>query len=369
MIDFTTDDSATLLNPRLPEGERRRLEQILTSMPALPGHVWVTSSGSSGPLKLVAISKRALLASASAVNEHVGATGSDVWCRPLPLFHVGGIGIHARAFLTGSRVVELSSWSAIGFARAAAHERVTLASLVPAQVSDLVRDRVPAPTPIRAVIVGGGALPEELRRAATEFGWPLLPSYGMTETASQIATAPLESARSSEPARLRLLPHVEVRAEATLAFRSLALFTGYGLEVDGEARFIDPKTDGWFVSEDEGEIGREGDAAVLHPRGRSSDFVKVGGESVGLPRLDAILAKVLREFDGVDAALFAAPDPRLGWVIHLAVSHARQSDRIADKFAAEVLPFEQPREIHIVEIPRSPLGKLQRDELRRRVLG
>lgn len=369
MIDFATEDSTVLLNPRLPEGERDRLERLRSRLPELPGHVWVTTSGSSGPLKLVAISKRAFLASAEAVNAHLAASASDVWCRPLPLFHVGGLGIHARAFLSGSRVVELAGWSGGDFANLVRREGVTLASLVPAQVGDLARERIPSPPSLRAVVVGGGALPEELRLAARELQWPLLPSYGMTETASQVATAELGSERSLSAPRLRLLGHVQARAEPALAFRSPALFTGYGIEDRGTPRFVDPKVDGWFISEDEGSVEKEGEITYVDPRGRSSDFVKVGGESVSLSRLDGILEAVLRRFRGVDAAVFAAPDARLGSVIHLAVSDERRSGDVSASFASEVLPFERPRGVYVVEIPRSPLGKIRREELRRRALG
>jgi o-succinylbenzoate---CoA ligase len=185
-IDWLSTDSHVLLNPRMPEEERRRLESLVVD---LPGHVWLATSGTTGALKLTALSKRALLASAAAVNRHLQSDDRDVWLCVLPTFHVGGLGIYARAFLSGARVVT-SGW-----------EDVTLASLVPAQVTDLVRDRVEAPPSLRAVVVGGGALSEELYAAARALGWPLLPSYGMTECCSQVATATPEE---GPPASRRL---------------------------------------------------------------------------------------------------------------------------------------------------------------------
>src|SRR6266550_5473585 len=112
--------------------ERERLERMARSA-RLRSHIIVTTSGSSGALKLVALSKEAVLASAAAVNERLEATASDLWCAVLPSFHVGGLGIHARAHLAGSRVVTMS-WVPQAFVGTDA----TLASLVPAQVHDLV---------------------------------------------------------------------------------------------------------------------------------------------------------------------------------------------------------------------------------------
>jgi O-succinylbenzoic acid--CoA ligase len=285
-------------------------------------------------LKLVALSKRALLASAAAVNRHLASDASDVWCNVLPTFHVGGLGIHARAFLSGARIVN------------DLEEGATLASFVPAQVSDVVRAGRVAPPSLRAVVVGGGALSEELYAAGRGLGWPLLPSYGMTECCSQVATARAESPE------LVLLDHVDARIEedGRLALRSEALLTGYAT-ADG---FRDPKVDGWLITEDYSSL----DGRVLRVQGRSADFVKIGGESVDLSRLDRILAEL-----GADAAVVAVPDERLGHVIALVVASG-DADAIAAAFNARVLPFERARSIRrVTEIPRTPLGKIVRKHL------
>ncbi len=330
-IDWLSAESRVLLNPRMPDHERRRLESFVVD---LPGHVWLSTSGTTGALKLTALSKRALLASAAAVNRHLQSNAADVWLCVLPTFHVGGLGICARAFLSGARVVD-SGW-----------DGVTLASLVPAQVSDLVRDRVRAPRSLRSVVVGGGVLSEELDRAARALGWPLLTSYGMTECCSQVATATLESRE------LVLLDHVEARIESDgrLALRSEALLTGYA----SEAGLVDPKVEGWFITEDIAAL----DGRVLRIEGRRGDFVKVGGESVDLSRLDRILEEL-----GADAAIFAIPDERLGHVIALAVASG-DGEAVAAAFNARVFPFERVRRIlRVAEIPRTPLGKIVRARL------
>ncbi|HEU5163432.1 MAG TPA: AMP-binding protein, partial [Thermoanaerobaculia bacterium] len=193
MIDFESEATELLLNPRLPGDEKERLTRIVRDLPPLAAHVWVTTSGSSGALKLVALSKKAILASAAAANRHLEARRRDVWLSPLPDFHVGGIGIRARAALTTSAVVKLDRWSVQAFADLAEEEDVTLTALVPAQVADLVATGAQAPRALRAIVVGGGALEPRLYRDARKLGWPLLPSYGLTEACSQVATAPLAS--------------------------------------------------------------------------------------------------------------------------------------------------------------------------------
>ncbi len=332
-IDWLSPESHVLLNPRMPAEERARLESLVVDC---PGHIWLATSGSTGALKLTGISKQAMLASAEAVNRRLRSGAKDVWLGLLPTFHVGGLAIHARAFLSGARVV--GEWT----------DEVTLASLVPAQVSDLVRAAAAPPKSLRTVVVGGGALSDELYDAGTALGWPLLPSYGLTETSSQVATA-LPGSRA-----LLLLDHVEARVEqdGRLAFQGRSLFTAYATE-DG---LVDPKVDGWFVTEDLGWI----EGRILRVQGRRGDFVKIGGESVDLARLDGILESIA----GRHAAVAAIPDARLGFVIHLFADSSVNLETVVPAYNARVLPFERARQVHrVAEIPRSSLGKLLRKEL------
>jgi len=297
-------------------------------VPKLDAHVFVATSGSTGAIKLVALSKQAILASAAAVNERLDVTSRDVWAAVLPPFHVGGLGVYARCHLACARALTMP-WDPRAFAASDA----TIASLVPAQVRDLVAAGLKPSPRLRTILVGGGIF----EMSQTE--WPALPSYGMTECCSTIAIEGV------------LLDHIDARqqSDGRLAFRGPSLFTGYATE-DG---LIDPKIDGWFISEDIGNV----DGRTLRVEGRAGDFIKIGGESVDLKRLDRILG----ELAGDGAAIFAAPDERLGHVIHLATVI---EPTFVDVFNEHVHPFERIREVHRVKsIPRSPLGKLLRVEL------
>ena len=356
------DDRATemLVNPRLTADDRAYVSRLIAAAPPLEAHVWLTTSGATGRLKPVALSKRALLVSAAAVNRHLHSDAHDTWMNVLPTFHVGGLGIHARAHLSGARVVEMTEWNALDFTTGLAAGRVTLTSLVPTQVFDLVRAALPAPPPLRAVVVGGGALAADLWRRARALGWPVLPRYGATECASQIATAAPE-ATDEDPPRLRLLSHVAARtgADGRLEVRSDALFTGYATETG----LVDPRQDGWWRTDDLGEV--RGDALIVH--GRADEAIKIGGELVTLAALDARLAAICAQVaPETDAALLRVADPRLAWVIGLAVAtdDADTAARIRDAYNAAVLPFERARVTRRVPtIPRTPLGKVARAAL------
>jgi O-succinylbenzoic acid--CoA ligase len=340
--------SFLLLNPRMPEELRARVTGA--EFPDLAEHVWLTTSGTGGRLKVVALSRSALEASAVAVNQHLAASASDVWLNPLPTFHVGGLGIEVRSALAGAKSIPFADWHAAEFVRRANEAGATLSSLVPTQVHDLVAADLVAPASLRAVVVGGGVLDAGLQRRATGLGWPLLPSYGLTEAASQVATAELGDASG---AWLPLLEHVEARVDedAVLELRGPSLMTGWIIFDDnGAVQWEDPKQGGWY---------RTGDRVALRGRGlrvlgRVDDLVKIRGELVDVAALErALQARV----SSGDVILRTVADERNGAAIH-AVAENDEAAAEARRVEGEVFPpFARPGCIRVGPIPRTALGK------------
>lgn len=373
-----------LLNPRFTPQETASLIEVaqkVSSEMKLQGHIWLSTSGSTSEAaignKLVALSKAAFLASAQSVNEHLQVSSSDTWLQVLPRFHVGGLGIEFRARLSGSRVVsDFEKWNAERAHQLILAEKITIASMVPTQIFDLIQAKLKSPKYLRAVIVGGGALTEALYLEARRWGWPLLPSYGMTETCSQIATATLESLLSSERMpQPKKLNHVEwrVTADKILEVAGTSLMTCYGQrQADGSIRGWDPKAEGWFTSEDHVEL----QGSFVRVTGRKNDFVKIGGEGSSMARLREIWDRILeREKCGTrqQFVLIDAKSERLGSEIHLVCALPSPDTSVGflrDIFNREVLPFERIREVkYIDQIPRSDLGKVLWAKLKRDLYG
>lgn len=370
IIDWESLQSHVLLNPRMPIEERRIILASLESTSSLPGHVWLSTSGSSGILKCVALSKKAILNSAAAVNRHFQCNGSDIWINPLPAFHIGGLAIRARSYLGGGKVVEAKisgeRWNPHEFARQVINVKATLTALVPTQIFDFVKGKVHAPPSLRAVIIGGGALSEVIYEQAVNLGWPVMPSYGSTECASQVATAPLFSWESGCFPLLQPLDHLEISVddEGILQIFGESLFTCYGFPdlLKGTCQLKDPKVNGWLKTADKVILENGGIRTIS----REENFVKIGGESVDLLRLEKILDEV-RFFllDNNDMSIFAMPDERLGHVIHLAIAAENHVniDALLKNFYDRVHPYERIRQVHYVtNIPRTALKKVMRHQ-------
>src|SRR5262249_22669507 len=149
-----------------------------------------------------------------------------------------------------------------------------------------VQNQLKPPATLRAIIVGGARLQPELYSQAQKLGWPLLPSFGMTETASMIATA-----KTPRDPTLHILTHMQVSttAEGYLQLEGPSLFTPYA-HSHGQAPYFEPRPKP-FITEDRGTI--EGLHLILH--GRDKNFLKIGGESVDLTRLERIFEEIKLE--------------------------------------------------------------------------
>lgn len=347
MIDWASNTTEIVLNPRYAPVEKKRYYSLLQSLEGFSSHVWLATSGTSGMTKFVALSKKAILTSATGVNQHLKSDASDVWLNALPDFHVGGLGIQARSYLSGASFVDYKSWDPRGFCDLARSYKATLTALVPTQLFDLVLSKEKAPASLRAVIIGGGALDETLYEQARLLGWPVLPSYGLTECSSQVATA-------VDSRKLQLLPHVSVKIqEGFICIKSDALLSAYALWNEDRLTVLDPKVEGWFQTEDRGEL----QGSILTVFGRGSDFIKIGGESVDMLQLEAMLNRIKLNLEvKEDMLLVAACDPRLGKVIHLQATG--NVENVVREFNGQVLPFARIREVHLKEkIARTELGK------------
>lgn len=364
-IEWESDQSLVLIHPLLPRETQNLLAQAVAPYGEMRGHLWVASSGTENFPKMIALSKEAFLLSAQAVNFHLQIEKEHSWLNILPLFHVGGLGIHARTFLSKSAIFDMSEkpWDPVNYVKMLGKLDISHSSLTPTHVYDLVHLQLPAPKKLKAIIVGGGELSDTLHEKALSLGWPLLKSYGMTEACSQIATA----LTSDRDAHLSILKHVEISIDADnfIGIKSAALLTGYVCGNDPLRRLIDPKIEGWFKTQDKGEL-RDG---VVKVYGRGAHFMKIAGESINFSELETKWENIkLNHRCHLDCALIDLPDERLGRVVCLAVARSHgpiNLDPLLAEFRKQVLPIAKIRAVHQVDaLPRTELYKLKKSELR-----
>lgn len=371
LIDWSSSETQILLNPRLPPELKNRVKPEM--LPTILGHVWIGSSGttSTGSMTLYGLKKTGILIAGEAANRHLETTNKDIWILTLPVFHVGGLSIWARAHLGGQTVVDrsLDSWGAAKFHSWVEESRATLAALVPTQVFDLVKLGRKAPSSLRAIVIGGAALSEELYFQARELGFPVLPSFGATEACSQIATAELSSLTGDAYPELRVLSHIEVKLidGDRLAIRSAALFT-VRVEITANATDILWRAGEWYVMKDLTELSfDENDPGRiwLTPRGRVGELVKISGELVNVLDLTKLFFNVS---SGADFAMLPVSNERRGHEIVLVMNIRHYSEHAlwVNEFNSQVIPVAKIQSVYFVrELPKSELGKIHIGQLKK----
>lgn len=344
-------------NPALPQAH-------LSALPAQGGagfssvELLIATSGSSGEPKCVMLSGENLAAAVAASHQRLPLRSGDVWLDCLPLYHIGGMAILYRCAAAQAMVLLHEGFDAQRVWRDLADHRVTHISLVPAMLARLldIAHGAPPPVTLKYALIGGGALSGEL--AARAAGWPLCATYGMSETASQLATLfPLPE--DWVPGCVGMpLPGFEVRIAApdasgagVIQVRGAAVMMGYanggGLE------------DGWLTS---GDLGRLDGSGRLYVLGRRDDMLVSGGVNVPPFEVEALLLR----FPGVrDAALTALPDAVWGERLVALVVGDVEPEALAAWCREHLASAWRPRIMRrVAALPRNALGKLERAKLK-----
>ncbi len=327
-------------------------------------HTILFTSGTSGEPKAVVLTAGNHLWSALGSAARLGVHRDDRWLACLPLTHVGGLSIVLRSVLAGTTVVLHRRFDPDAVARALAIDRVSVVSLVPTTLGRLLPSFGVAPA-LRCVLLGGAAPTPDLLAAARARGLPLAITYGLTEAASQVATAP-----PGGTAPLPLL-HTSVRivrADGSAALpeerggievRGPTVTPGY-LARDGTLR--DPTVDGWLPTGDRGTLDERG---ALTVSGRRDDVIVTGGENVDPAEVEAVLAT---HPEVAEVAVAGVPDPEWGqavaaWIVPR--SSVRPTlDELRATCRARLAPHKLPRRLTWVDaLPRTATGKVRRATL------
>lgn len=258
----------------------------------------ILTSGSSGFPKAAVHNLANHIANAEGARSLIPLIKGDTWLLSLPLFHIGGLAILNRCALVAATVV----LPEVNLSLQAHIERDGLShiSLVPTQLRSLLADKHTALGSIKALLLGGGAISNDLLKQLKQLHIPSFTSYGMTEMASQITTGPALSDGSSG----KLLPRRELKiVDGVIWVRGNCLFMGY-LTDSGIEKPLDAA--GWFDTKDRGEWDENGNLRIL---GRVDNMFISGGENIQPEEIEA----ALKLHPGIDEVIvFPQPDATFG---------------------------------------------------------
>lgn len=345
------------------------------------------TSGTTGRSKAVPLTWENLCGSAAVSNASLNRHGEGLWQIALPLYHVGGLQMVVRSLLNANPFILYQRFDAERVLADAARRGATHISVVDKMLQDmLASSHASGVGRYECILLGGGPLNAQTLGRALAMRARVYASYGMTETASQIANSLVTPGFTGG---MSLLEGYEARIVdagpdgfGRLAVRGPGLFGGY---LNARAAYT---ADGFFLTGDTAAIAPDG---KLYVKERTDDMFISGGENVYPAE---IREKLLRVPGVADAHIFGAPDdtwgrrpvgfiergnaaaPATGGPAGIAAGVAGQrartlSDRrfaqeIAQVAAPQLSRMYQPK--HLFALPRFPrtgIGKVDRAALRR----
>ncbi|HVD39258.1 MAG TPA: AMP-binding protein, partial [Solirubrobacterales bacterium] len=301
------------LNPRLTDAERSavlraerpavelsdagELTQTEADLPLLGEHDMddlhcrILTSGSSGEPRTIGLTYGNHLWSAVGSAFNLGMNPDDCWLCCLPLSHIAGLSIVMRSVIYGTTVGLHASFEVDAVAATMESGECSVVSLVPTMLVRLLDAGADLSGP-RAILVGGGPVPDDALEEAVGRGASVVQTYGLTEACSQVTTlGPADAKRKLGSAgRPLLTTHLRIK--------------------DGEILVQGPTVapgcadaDGWLHTRDLGRIDDEG---FLYVQDRIDDVIVTGGENVVPAEVEQVL---LRHPEVEDAAVIGREDP------------------------------------------------------------
>ncbi|HIK45139.1 MAG TPA: AMP-binding protein [Leptolyngbyaceae cyanobacterium M65_K2018_010] len=380
--------TVALANPQWGQQEWQQVEAILQvdrrhplaenwacylgTTPAPSGHpeFLIPTGGSSGQIRFARHRWTTLMASVEGFRAHFGVNRVHAYCL-LPIYHVSGLMQGLRAFTSGGQMA-IHPYHSLKQGQCLPLPEQGFLSLVPTQLQWLLNQ---APSywawlrGFRAVLLGGAPAWPSLLDRARALGLPLAPTYGMTETASQVATLLPEEFLAGHSSCGRPLPHAQIRilngagAEqppgqpGALAIAGPSLFLGYLSLVPQAPPSPTPQV---FLSEDIGYFDPQG---YLHLQGRRNTQIITGGEKVFPEEVEAAL---LATQPVQEVCVVGLPDQQWGQrICALLVLRSGFSplEALPHLLQQQLTAYKRPKcWVVVAALPKSAQGKINRSQ-------
>ncbi|NER05659.1 MAG: 2-succinylbenzoate--CoA ligase [Okeania sp. SIO3C4] len=330
--------------------------------------IMIPTGGSSGKVKFTIHTWETLIASVEGFQKYFQVQQINSFC-VLPLYHVSGLMQFIRSFITEGNLVILPSYKEIFDKKEwNINPNKFFISLVPTQLQKLIQNSETAKwlSNFQTVLLGGAPAWQELFDIARKYQIRLAPTYGMTETAAQVATLKPEDFLAGNNSNGQILPHAEIMIKSEnkeilgknkigiINIKTNSLALGYYPNL-----FNSSET---FVTDDLGFLDNQG---CLNIVGRRSQKIITGGENVFPAEVEAaILATGLV----TDVCVIGLPDKYWGEIV-TAVYVTDGLEISVEKFMTAIngklSKFKQPKYwVKVKNLPRNSQGKINRELLK-----
>jgi len=334
------------------------------------------SSGSTGHPKGVMLTHRNLIAKAL-LTSLVAPTGAGEKVLAMPPFHHAfGLTMMMNAsLLQGATLVTMPRFEPEAFLKAIRDHRITRLYIVPTIAVLLAKsplvDRYDLSS-LRSIVSGGAMLDPGIARLVRQrLGCHISQGYGLTE--AMVSFMQLEE--PATPGSVgRNAPNVECKivdittgAEldrtqlGEILVRGPKVMKGYRNAEEATRKVLEP--DGFLHTGDLGYVDDDGELFIVD---RIKELIKYKGQQVSPVELEAVL---ITHPKVADAAVIGVPDEEAsevpkGFVV---AKEPVTAEELMAFVAERVAPYKKIRQIEFIDqIPRTPVGKIERRSLKER---
>ncbi|WP_374067353.1 o-succinylbenzoate--CoA ligase [Paraliobacillus sp. JSM ZJ581] len=297
---------------------------------------------------------------------NLGLDKQDKWLATLPLFHVGGFSLLIKNIIYGMPIYLLDQFEPKQMNYAIMNKGVTIVSVVSVILDRLIEqleaDRYPES--FRCMLLGGGPASERLLKKAASYHIPVFQTYGMTETASQIATLSPSDACKKTGSAGKALFSAEVKIvndkQTVPPLVVGEIFVKGPMVTQGYYKQELVKQEGWLPTGDLGYLDEEG---FLYVVDRRNDLIISGGENIYPAEVENVLLRI----EGiVEAGVVGKEDAQWGKVpvAFVVVNQAFDLNIAKEECTKALAKYKVPKAFYVVDtLPRTTSKKLLRHKL------
>lgn len=330
--------------------------------------IMIPTGGSSGKIKFAIHTWETLMASVGGFQKYFQLQQINSFCI-LPLYHVSGLMQLMRSFSSRGKLVILPSYKDI-FQKTEwdINPKEFFISLVPTQLQSLLQNGKTAfcLSNFQTVLLGGAPAWQELFDIARKYQIKLAPTYGMTETASQVVTLKPEDFLAGNNSNGQILPHAQIIVKSetgeilgqnkvgNISIKAESLALGYYPDIFNNSESFETDDLGFFDGQ-----------GYLNIVGRRSQKIITGGENVFPVEVEAAILKT-----GLvtDVCVIGLPDKYWGEVV-TAIYVDNDLEVTVEKLLAAIdgklSKFKQPKYwVKVERLSRNSQGKINREFLK-----
>lgn len=339
----------------------------------------VHSSGSTGFPKGVMLTHRNLVAKAllTSLVAPIGAGGKVL--AVAPFHHAFGLTmVMNSSLLQGATIVTMPRFDPTAYLKAIQDHRITHLFIVPTIAVLLAKSPLVDHydlSSLRSIVSGGATLDPEIARLCRQrLGCRISQGYGLTE--AMVSFMQLDTPASPGSVG-RNAPNVECKIidvvtgeelgrdqRGEILIRGPHVMKGY-LNADEATRAV-LEVDGFLHTGDLGYVDEDGELFIVD---RIKELIKYKGQQVSPVELEAVLMSHPKV---ADAAVIGVPDEEAseipkGFVV---ATEPVTPEEILAYVAERVAPYKKIRQLEFIDqIPRTPVGKIERRTLKQRECG